>query len=81
MYLVGDSGCIGFWVDLIVVQNNEIVASALTGYKLFREISLTTGSKLAFPPTDWRARNVDIEFTIKQNKHVVVNQTAFLLAV
>lgn len=53
---------------MIVVQNNEIVASALTGYKLFRAISLAIGPKSALPTADWRVRNVDIRFTSKQNK-------------
>lgn len=51
-----------------MVQNNEIVASALTGYKWFRAISLAPEPKSALPTADYRARNVDIEFTIKQNK-------------
>lgn len=66
--LARDGSCTGFWVELRVVQNNGIVASALPGHKLFRAISLATEPKSALPFADWRVRNVDIQFTVEQSK-------------
>lgn len=68
MRLAKAPGYTDFWVEMIAVHNNEIVASVLPGYKLFRVMSLATGPKSALPTTDWTMRNADIKSHIKHSK-------------